>query len=263
MTAYGDEWRRMTYFAPPLVTFTSTVDASSVEECIEEALRNISRAANELSYETEETKRKIEEVSIMAKALFKKGVDSLASGALGGGRTDYVKVKPGESVIFTPLVELDDLISVDSHGFWSIEPAVIVPCTHDSCPACELGNTPRYRAYMPVYTNTGDVQTLSTGISVIKQLIAIEPELDNNIVGKVFKLTRTGSGLSTRWMIMPLGKSIEIPDDLEIPTVKDMIGATTREEVVEALQKGGLVVPDAEVGGEDTAEDDDDVWDLD
>lgn len=167
--------------------------------------------------------------------VIRKGKDALPKG--GSGK--FLQIPEGESVTFTALAGLDDLVSVDQHAFWDQNPAVIVPCVGTDCPACDIGNKSGFKAFLPVLTKEDGPKIYSFGISVLRQLEVLEEEL-GSLVGQVLKVKRHGSGLSTKYTVVAIGKKISIKD-IELPDVIEAIGPTTREEIIKVMVDGGLI----------------------
>ena len=188
----------------------------------------------------------------MAKtSTFRKGVKEAIETVKGEGR--FLTVKADEAVTFASLIDLDNLLSADMHQFWDNNPAVIFPCLGgDDCPGCKLGNDPGFKAYLPVVTREGDVKIFPMGISIVRQLDEYQAEVDT-IIGKVIKIRRTGSGLKTRYTVVPLGKDLDV-DKYEIPDVEEALEPTTRKGIVELMEKRGLI------GDGKTAAEGDDDW---
>jgi ribosomal protein L12E/L44/L45/RPP1/RPP2 len=175
----------------------------------------------------------------MTPSFYKKGRPA-AAGAPGAG--NFLKVSEEDAAVIAPMVNLDDLISLDQHEFWDTNPAVIFPCIGDGCPGCELGNEAKFKAFLPVMTKDGDPKIYAFGISVERQLVELEDEL-GGIRGKVMKVKRTGTGMKTKYMVVALGKSIKI-DDTTAPDVIKAIGEPTRESIIKMLVDAGVVDAD-------------------
>lgn len=163
-------------------------------------------------------------------SVFRKGADAAPSGG-GEGSSKFVKVPEGESISVVPLVNLDDLVSIDQHEFWDINPALLFPCIGAGCPACAAGNKPKYKAFLPVLAN-GDATTpkiYAFGISVERQLETVAEEV-GGIQGLVLKIRRTGSGFSTRYSVVPTGKKVKV-DGIDAPRVEDEINVLSADEI--------------------------------
>jgi hypothetical protein len=158
------------------------------------------------------------------------------------GESKFLKIPEGEAVVIVPLTGLDDLISVDQHAFWDITPGVLVPCTGGNCPACSLGNKPSFRAFLPVMTRENGAKIFSFGISVLTQLESLEEEL-GSLTGQVIKVRRRGSGLSTKYTVVAVGKKVSVKG-VEAPDIITAIGPTDSYGVRRVLADAGLLDPD-------------------
>lgn len=171
----------------------------------------------------------------MAKTIFRKG--KVASKE--GGSSQFMKISDGDAIVFAPLVGMEDMISVDQHEFWDINPAVIVPCIGRGCPACKIGNEAKFKAFLPVVDREGNVKIYAFGLSVERQLEALEEEV-GSIKGRLIKVKRTGTGLKTKYTAIGLGKSTDV-SDYELPDIISQLGPTEAPEVERLLIDNGLL----------------------
>ena len=198
---------------------------------------------------------------------FKKG---RAVGRKSGGGSQFIGLKDGESVTFAPLVGLDEMVHADMHEYWDIRPAIFHPCIGKDCPGEAAGNEPRFKGYLPVMKKDGEVLVFPFTISVYNQLEELEDEIDGTLQGYVIKFSRRGSGFSTKYSVLGVGKRIEV-DGVEAPDFISQLGPQTREEILALLEANDveLVGPDKKASAKpkeatadklsDTDEDDD--WD--
>ena len=170
-------------------------------------------------------------------SVVKKGITGTVS---AGGPRQFVSINPDSSVTVVPLENLDEVVNVQLHSFWDIRPAVLVPCLKTNCPACDIGNEPRFRAYIPVLLKGEGVQILSAGSQIVAQLQAFSDEVEGGITGQVFKIKRTGSGLSTRYAVVPLGKKVDVHEKV-VPDVVEAIGPVDRAGIVRKLFENDLI----------------------
>ncbi len=182
---------------------------------------------------------------IMAKAKvspFKKG---RKKGGASAGGSQFLGLKDGESHVLAPMVGLDELVYADMHEYWDIRPAIFHPCIGRDCPGCEAGNDPRFKGYFPVLLKSGDVAIYPFTISVYNQLEAIEDSMDDGetLKGFVLKISRKGTGLATRYTVVPVGKRIDVPS--EVPDFISQLGPQSRDEIIALLEDNGF-----EVGGD-------------
>lgn len=152
----------------------------------------------------------------------------------------FLQLADGDTAIVAPMVGMDQLVSIDQHAFWlDGGNSPIFPCLQtEECPGCQLEDTPRYRAFLPVWTKSDGAKIFSFGVSVARNLTDLEEEV-GSIKGIVIKIKRQGSGLKTRWTILSLGKKVKISDD-DIPDVEKSLGPTTVEEIRAMLAAAGM-----------------------
>lgn len=189
----------------------------------------------------------------------------LKSGSAGlseVGGNKFVKVETGQSVEIIPLTSVEppygeeangsnSVLSFNQYTKWMDDlpdgalspmfPAIGGP----SDPGKMLGLESRFRALLLCLVKGEEEEKVFVmGVSVFKQLIDIEQALDEkSIKGKVLKVSKTGSGLRTKWRIVPTGKSVEFEGEPETNLV-DHVGPTTREEIIEMLTKAELWPPE-------------------
>lgn len=182
------------------------------------------------------------------KSPFKKGRMSASSS--GGGK--FVSIKDGESLTMAFLHGLDEMISADMHEYWDIRPAVFHPCIGPGCPGCAAGNKIRQKGYMGVVDREGNPMVFPFTSSVFKQIEALEDSLkedaedsEDPLRGFVFKFTRNGSGLNTKYAIIGVGKYIDV-EGVEMPEIIDHLGETDKEKIQAKLEEAGLLESDSD-----------------
>lgn len=191
----------------------------------------------------------------MATKVIRTGL-SRSGSSEGSGNGMFVSIKDGESVVFSPLQELDEIATFDQHSFWEINPAVHVPCIREDCIPCSLGNDAKYRAFIPVVLKSGETKIISAGSMIVNQLVDIGEELDT-IVGKVFKLSRKGTSLSTRYRLVAIGTEIDTAK-YDVPDTISAIGSTDPTDIAKTLEKAGFYVPSESEIDDDVDDDGDD-----
>lgn len=172
-------------------------------------------------------------------SVFRKGAEAAPS---SDGGAKFLKIPENESVSIVPLVNLDDLVSIDQHEFWDINPALLFPCVGEGCPACAAGNKPKYKAFLPVLANgeTSSPKIYAFGISVERQLETLAEEI-GEIQGLVLKIRRSGSGFNTRYNVISTGKKVKI-DGITPPQPENEINVLSAEEIankIAAVSLGG------------------------
>lgn len=114
-------------------------------------------------------------------------------------------------------------------------------------PGALLNLQPKFRAMMLVMTpGEEEEQIFAFGIQIFKQLVEIEQALGTPLRGHVLKVTRTGSGLGTKYRVVPTAKTVDIEGEPET-NLLDHIGPTTREGIIAMLEEAGVWPP---VGGD-------------
>ncbi len=183
------------------------------------------------------------------KSIIRKGTVVLGE-SKGPGERDFVSLKDGDAVNLAPLVNMDELISVDQHAIWlDGGNSPMFPCIGDGCPGCKLGNQPRFRAFLPVVVlPDNEVKIFSFGIRVARALEELDSEF-GGLKGHVFKVKRKGVGLSTNYTVISMGKTIDV-DGFAMPDVEGKLGPITKEGINDLLMETGAT----EAGKEEVAE---------
>lgn len=88
------------------------------------------------------------------------------------------------------------------------------------------------------------------GISVFKQLVDIEAALGESIKGHIIRVTKKGSGMSTKYAVVNTGRIADIEGEPETDLM-EQLGPTTRKEIIKVLEEVGQWPP---VGGDPYAE---------
>lgn len=161
----------------------------------------------------------------------------------GGGNSKFVTAKEEEPLVFAPLEELENIISADVHEFWDVKPFVSMPCIGKGCPACAVGNEAKYKSWLRVLpSGEAEGKILPMGI-MIERAIADQKEEIGSIVGRVFKLKRTGKGFSTRYSLVPTDKKIDVS---KVPafTTEENIIVYDAEQMIAKLKGMGLMDDD-------------------
>lgn len=179
-------------------------------------------------------------VIAMSTSPFKKGRVDPSELSSGGGR--FLRIKDGEAAVFAPLLGLDEMIRANMHEHWDVNPAVFHPCIGTNCPGCAVGNEARFRGYLPVYTKDGETVIYPFTITVYRQLLELEEEVEGGTLrGYVVKVKRTGTGFNTKYTVLGTGKNLDV-SELEVPEFVSSLGPTTEEDITKALREGGVTV---------------------
>jgi hypothetical protein len=139
--------------------------------------------------------------------LFRKG--ARAAGEVAA--SVFVRLKADEPVTLAPMVPLEEMTSIDQHEFWDTNPALIFPCLGaKDCPACKSGNKPKYKGFLPVMVrDEAEPKLLAFGITVERQFATIAEEI-GDITGHVFRVKKTGTGMTTKYTVVALGKTLDV-----------------------------------------------------
>lgn len=213
------------------------------------------------------------EIRMPKQSPFVRGRLTSSAAAASGGK--FISLKDGESVVFAPLCGLEEMVRADMHEYWDLNPAIFHPCIGKDCPGCAVGNEARFKAYLPVWRKEdGEVVVYPFTIRVYRQLVELEDETEGRTLeGLAIKVKRHGSGLSTTYSVIGLGKRVPV-DGVEEPDFVDWLGPQTEEDIVDLLHSKGFEIPgrddvdDFEAGSkalgkmveEAAASDDDDGW---
>lgn len=182
----------------------------------------------------------------------------------GESNSNFLTVKPDESLTIVPLHNMDDMLSMQLHSWWDINPAPHLVCLGENCPSCQLGHEPVFKAYFGVATRDKEAKILPMGISIVRSLEELEPEFKDTrfggLKGIVIKIKRTGKGLGTKYSVLSTGKSVDVTG-VEPVDIVAQLGPLTYEEQVKVLKKAGvnvsaLGVEDEEEPTEDETTDD-------
>jgi len=168
-----------------------------------------------------------------------KGLESISD--FFGKKTQYFKLKSGESRLIRFITPIDNIVSIFEHseqlgGGWKT-----IPCLGKDCPLCEVGQRPSLKSYMLVIDREDDtVKIFKASKTVAQQLISLVQEY-GDITKRDFKVYRQGEKINTSYQFFPKDPS---PVDLtkyDIPNIEDVIKVYTKEEI-ENLMNGAPTV---------------------
>lgn len=179
-----------------------------------------------------------------AASLVNVGGDPRKDGGANG--TPWFKIDPGQAIDIVPLVEADEILSCEQCAIWLTDggksPVWVYIGSDD--PSHELTVQRRYRAFMPVMVlPEKEVQVLAMGKGLHGQILDAADGIVN-IKGADMRLKRVGSGLQTRYSIVPKGTRTDIKRVPEVDVVS-MLGPMDREGI-EKLIVDCLGAPDYE-----------------
>lgn len=185
------------------------------------------------------------------------GLASLASGS-------FLKLEAGKPISIIPLTGVEPppgkapngkncVISFMQYALWlenlpegSRSPIFPAIGGKDD-PGALLGLEPKFRALLLCSVEGEEEEKiLPMGAQLFKQLVEIEQTLGQSIKGRVLRISRTGSGMQTKYRAVPSGASVEVTGEPELDLTEN-IGPTSRAEIVAMLEKAGKWPP---VGGD-------------
>lgn len=150
-----------------------------------------------------------------------------------GKATAWLKVEPNSSVDGIVLVEAEDILATEQCAIWlETGNSPVWVYTGPDDPSHDLGVDRRYRAYLPLVVD-GEVKVWSMGKMAHVQLLDIA-DASGELKGLEIRIKRTGSGLTTRYSIVPKGKRHDV-SRYEEPDVIAMLGPITSDEVREMI----------------------------
>lgn len=179
-------------------------------------------------------------------SFIKKGREAVENAGTSGNGQTFLKLADGESVEIVVIGGIDEIISFDQHAFWLDEgDSPIFPCSQDKdCPGCMLNNQPRFKAIIPVMVKTESGQEgrlLVFGKKLMQDFADAEDAVGASLHGQIVRYSRKGSGMTTKYSLMPTGRSVKVPTIEEFePKPIDNIGPTDREEIVRILTEKKL-----------------------
>jgi hypothetical protein len=157
-----------------------------------------------------------------------------------GTGVSWMKISAGEVIDAIVLVEAEEILTCEQCAIWleaGNSPVWVYTGPED--PSHDLSVDRRYRAYLPLLIDS-EPAVWSMGKTAHIQLLDIA-DASGELKGLEIRIKRTGSGLSTRYSIVPKGKRHDVSRHEEIDVVA-MLGPITPNEVkamiTEKLGKG-------------------------
>jgi hypothetical protein len=187
------------------------------------------------------------------KSVIRKGKAALDAVAAGSG--DFVKISDGDAVDMVSLVDMDELLSIDQHAIWlDGGNSPMFPCIGKDCPGDELGNQPRFRAFLPVILIKDKSEKIfSFGIQIARALEELDEEF-GGLAGNVFRVKRKGTALNTTYTVIALGKTRKV-ESYDVPEIEEKLGPTTRDDILDLLRETGAIEDSLEDDFDDEEED--------
>lgn len=176
-------------------------------------------------------------------SFIKKGREAVDSAMEGNGQV-FLKLADGDSFEIVAIGGVDEVISFDQHAIWIDEGnSPIFPCLQSKdCPGCRIGDTPRFKAIMPILVKTDagqEERLIIFGKAVMRALADAEDAVGASLHGHILRFSRKGSGMTTKYSVMPTGRQYA-----KAPSIEDFglqplehIGPTEPEDIIESLRQ--------------------------
>lgn len=157
-----------------------------------------------------------------------------------GSARIFLALEKDKPIDIKILVSADQIPSVDQCALWNVfNPSPIWVYIGEDDPGNELGVRPQYRAFVPVSIKDEKGAWIpklwSIPLGVHRQISEMSDML-GNLKGQLLRVKRTGSGLTSAYTIVSLGKRLKIEEP--IPTQEQIIeylGPYTREEIIKRI----------------------------
>lgn len=175
----------------------------------------------------------------MAKAKFspiKTGYDPRTeTGGSNGEGPSWLKLKPGEAVDVTALIEVDEIIACEQCAIWMEDGnSPVWVYTGPDDPFHDMKVDRRYKAFLPVLQD-GEVKVWGITKTVHRQILDIA-EGSGELKGMNLRIKRNGGGLSTRYSVVPKGTRTKV-SHIEEVNIIPLLGPLTPEEARELIAK--------------------------
>lgn len=181
----------------------------------------------------------------MAKySLVRKGAPPAGGGDEGNGV--YLSVKADEQADVAFTTNITDMLSIQRHAFWQENGnSPMFAClggTKNHCPGCELGDKPKYRAFMQLVQvekgQRSEPKVFSFGIRVARALSDLDDAL-GGLRGHLVRIKRRGSGMNTTYSVIQLGKRVDVKGLTELDLMEHL-GPLDRPGIVKLLQEANV-----------------------
>jgi len=160
----------------------------------------------------------------------KKGYDPRKASSSGGM---YFKLDAGEQADVVILSGADEILSCEQCAIWLDEGnSPVWVYTGGDDPSNALGLPRAYRAYVAI-VHDGEPKVWSLSKTVHNALLEIS-DAGALEAGVVVRVKRTGTGLKTRYSIVPRGKTKDV-SKIEMPDIIESLGPITSEGVWEMM----------------------------
>src|SRR5688500_17744646 len=150
-----------------------------------------------------------------------------------GGSNSWLSIGPNSYADVTALVEVEDIVACEQCAIWLEEgnSPVWVYMGEDD-PSHDLKIDRRYRAFLPVLVE-GEVKVWPMGKGAHGQLLDIA-DAGGRLQGMDLRIKRTGSGLGTRYNVVPRGSRTDVGRIDEVDVIS-MLGPLDLEGIQELI----------------------------
>ena len=151
--------------------------------------------------------------------------------AMGG---NWLKLESNVPVDVVCLVNADEILTIEQCAIWLDEgnsPVWVYTGPND--PSHDLHIEKRYRAYLPVLSE-GEPKIWAMGRGAHMALLDIS-DSSGELKGQILRLKRTGTGLQTKYSVLPRGKRKDV-SGIEEVDVLSVLGPLTRAGVIQLLE---------------------------
>lgn len=151
------------------------------------------------------------------------------------GESKWLKIKTNEVVDVIPLIDAEDIIACEQCAIWLEDGnSPIWVYTGPEDPSHDLGIDRDYKAYMPVLVD-GTPKIWGMSKTVHRTILDVA-DAGGDLKGMVLRVKRTGTGLATRYSIVPRGMRADVSKEPEVDVI-EALEVKTPEEVREHIAK--------------------------
>lgn len=193
----------------------------------------------------------------------KTGVDPRANASKGEGSGRFLSIKDGEVVKVVPLVEAEEIISIEQCAIWLEEGnSPVWTYLGPEDPSHDLDIKRAYKAFLPVLTEDGEQKIWAMGRQNHSMVMEVA-EAIGELAGVELRIKRTGQKLNTRYTVTQTGMRKDVSKQPEVDVISTLgpltiegvqemiaekLGKEDYDEVI-AAYKGKRKVTSAKAGG--------------
>lgn len=162
--------------------------------------------------------------------------------------SSYLKVEAGESRQVILLEGIDNMAKAMFIDAFENGKGVSFPCRDQEnlrdCIGVKLGFKPKPKYFLTVMDENKNILVWQFGVGIYKDLLQVEKVINRDLEGVVISVSREGKGLSTKWSVMPTGRSVSVAklklkgDDY--PDLDELLDNRTDEQIIKALDEAGF-----------------------